>query len=558
MIENIFGKSVSKKSLIIISLLVTILFMLLFSFVFQVEYNELKGLHSWLSASTIKYVNMWLEEGASNLNFTRYESFNSIEFNSLKERTPYLSYPTGSTFLVYLTAKLVGVKHIDISFLKHFQMVCYCIEALILGIFIYLFVSNIGVKKEIEKIVITVLLALMWIVMPINVWYMANVYFADQSVILWVMAFVLFEYISKINQGYKYKLPINIIKCFIIYTGMLIDYYFWILVFFAFLFSLIKDIINREKISEIIKDKLWYVCPVFLGCSTFIWQLSFTDGWIKNLSNSFKVRTGNVNVGTDKFGATFLVLFQNFCNAFTAGSEFMFVCLVMFVIITMIATVMYVIKAHNIKWFFTNKNVSILLISILSVFTHILLLKNHSAEHEFSMIKVGFIIIILILVITFLLTDKSKTEEKDKSVISDFLYTFIICYFIIAMIIGLPGSISKYYDLRSENMVPDYSLAKIINENTDYNDVCYSFSYVINYNPPHLLSVSEKQVYLVNSVIEIDKKFRNLNKSANKILVVVKDIDLSYELKETQNTLMSTNKILYEDDAYCLVELKNY
>ena len=71
----------------------------LFCFVIPRYTNNMGGTHSWLSGSTIKFVNYWLDEGAINLNFTNYESPASIEFNELEDRTPYLSYPSGKHFL---------------------------------------------------------------------------------------------------------------------------------------------------------------------------------------------------------------------------------------------------------------------------------------------------------------------------------------------------------------------------------------------------------------------------------------------------------------------------
>ena len=113
----------------------TLVFAAGFKTLFPIRYGSLTGIHSWLSASTLKYVNNWLEEGPGKLHFVNYESPDSIEFSTLEERWPYLSYPTGETFFVYSFAKLGGKTEIDLPFLKRFQLVCFWISLLLFALF---------------------------------------------------------------------------------------------------------------------------------------------------------------------------------------------------------------------------------------------------------------------------------------------------------------------------------------------------------------------------------------------------------------------------------------
>lgn len=183
-------------SLAKIWLWLSVAFAVIFIFIYPPDFHNLGGTHSWLSGVTLKFVNNWLADGIWEDHFTCYESFDSVEFRTKQERTPYLSYPTGSTFAVYLAAKMAGKDHVGIYFLKHFQILWYYAEMLLLATFLYILLTDLAIYAEREKKAVTCLMALFWVLQPVNVWYLANVYFTDQAVIFYIMAFLLFEYIS--------------------------------------------------------------------------------------------------------------------------------------------------------------------------------------------------------------------------------------------------------------------------------------------------------------------------------------------------------------------------
>ena len=112
------------------------------------DFDNLGGKHAWVSGSTIKYVNMWLREGAGNLHFTNMEMFPSAELPTFDDRGPYVSYPTGVTFMVWTAAKICGKTHIDVSFLKHFQLLMYGIESLMLSVLVYIFCRFFKIKSK--------------------------------------------------------------------------------------------------------------------------------------------------------------------------------------------------------------------------------------------------------------------------------------------------------------------------------------------------------------------------------------------------------------------------
>lgn len=538
------------------------LFLLAASFIFsckvlfKVQYNELQGTHSWLSGSTIKFVNNWLLETPQKLHFVNFESPNSIEFNNLAERGPYISYPSGCTFFVYAAAKLLNKKTIGVSFLKHFQMLCFFLEVLLLGLFVFRFLTRIGLKSGVERIVIAVATATFWSWLPTNVWYLANVYFADQCVILFVMLFLLVEYECYCAAKKSNKIVLNALKSFVVFAGILIDYYFWILTFVAFMLNIIR--MNREKrsIKAMTIDSLWYIVPVILGLCVFAGQLVSISDWRIILKNKFLFRAGIMKseYNTSQFIANGLK--ENFKNAFGLSylklKWWILICLIL---------ILYIVTKSDVQKSFLTNNGLIIILGIVSPILQILFLKNHSAVHEFSQIKLGWIFAVLPVIVSSVCC---KIKDKNNQSISFgnfslsyFFYYFIISLLCLTFITEVPFSSRDFRNSRRHMESIDYHLAKILWDKTSYEDVCFSFNHSIPENPPQELSVSGKRVYKINFKNELNTKFPNLNSKAVKILIIDKkdSSGLNDEQIAAQNGLWASNEIFYEDERFCLLKI---
>lgn len=538
----------SKTYLIVTMILTAILFYGIIQFVYPVKYDKLDGMDIWLSGSTIKFVNMWLDEGAMTHRFTLYESFDSIEFNSLMERTPYVSYPTGSTLLVYLAAKVCGYSHIDISFLKHFQVILFAIEAILLAVFIYVWLSQIGYKSEKGKTLISVISSISWVLLPESIYFLSNVFWADQCVILWVMAFLLVEYIGGIKKNTS--LAMNCLKAIIIYTGMLIDYYFWILVFVAFIVQFLRGILCKEKLWNNIKKALWYICPVAIALVTFIWQLSYTDGWFQLLLDKFLIRTGISDpVSIEE-------VFDLMSKAFTGKSVVrLYILFAMEACIILLGSIILIKEKRLKDCIINNNNISIMLVGIVSPIMQIMILFNH-ARHEFAMIKLGWIYIISILLLTVIL---QKLFRVDKNALYKKLSVLLLMYLLSYNILGVVthNLINAKSFLEEASFEISYDLEEILADIADYHEVYFSFTYSIPVNPPYLLAVSEKEVHQIGSLQDIDRMFPHLSKEADKVFVIDKLLDSKDDnVRRMEQEIMQNGIVKYENDIYCLVKLE--
>jgi len=90
-----------------ISIIIGILFLFLLFIQNQkiVNLDHYDGDNQWLTASTIKFVNNWLQDGIINDKFIMYEDFKSIEFEN-DSREIYNSYPPGCIIPVFIFAKI--------------------------------------------------------------------------------------------------------------------------------------------------------------------------------------------------------------------------------------------------------------------------------------------------------------------------------------------------------------------------------------------------------------------------------------------------------------------
>ena len=541
-----------KRKSIVMTLAVTLAaFLLIFTVSYPVDYGNEGVEMNWLSASTIKFVNQWLKEGALSHRFTCYESFDSIEFNSLEERTPYLSYPVGTVFSVYTAAKVCGAAQINLPFVKRFQMVCFAFDTLLLAVFLYLLLSASLRAGEAFKTAMSAGLAVMWALLPANTYFLSNVFFADQYVILWVHLFLLLELLTGMPVSDRKKRLFRILRCPVIFMGVMTDYYFWILVFLAFLLNAAKRILEKRTFGSTCKDALWYICPVIAALLAFFLQLSYTENWPGYLMHKMRIQTGG---GID--GTAMGQLKTRFLEAFVNGSSKRALLFALFLILLAALLIRQALFLKKWKELFTNSAYAAILLGTAAPLLQVFFLKNHSAVHAFSMIKVGAAVILLIPAMTILLCMEKQILSAaifGREISRPAINGFLTCAAVF-VILGLPQATKNYY--ASHSTIADLGLAKLLSETMEYENVCFSFSYEIDVNPPQKLSVSEKQVYRVTSVEEIDDYFPNLAEGAKKVLVIDKGNPyLQTELRELESQLADAHEVLYKDERYELVAL---
>lgn len=522
------------------------------------------GQHSWLSGSTIKFVNNWLKEGAANLNFTSYEYPESIERTSIDERGAYLSYPTGEVFFVYVFAKATGHNQIDISFLRKFQTVWFWLEAVLIYIFVWLFMRR-TIKSEhlIENALFALCTSALWLLMPTCMYYLANVYFSDQCVILWVIAYTLASYIRWTSENKKAP---SVVCILLLFSGILIDYYFWILAFFMFTYDLIigtKGAKSKEKLKAAIKAILFHGIPTILALIVFYLQVSQTNDWLSVMITKARQRTSSEGIGK----SSLRMILDNIAHTFAFSPELIGLVAVLVVFAGLLAVKLIASKEKRKKYLLNNPGMATFMIYLVATVTQILALKNHSGIHEFSMIKIAWIIAMLPLFVATCLKFLSERNTVSKGIrlfgkikLSYFGVGFCVMVVMVAFATGIPYSTRAFYKSRWEINAFDYLIARALERETKYEDVVFSYTYSIPDNPPQELSISKKVVYKISDLEEINTRFPNLPEEANRLLLIEKNKKES-ENKPEKAQLKSIKcvekegRVRFENDEIILVEI---
>lgn len=545
-------------SMMVTCAILACLFVLFYAFVMPTDYDNLGGKHAWVSASTIKYVNMWLDEGAADLHFTNYECFPSVELQTKADRLPYVSYPTGVTFMVWSAAKICGKSHIDVSFLKHYQLILYCIEVMIMGAIIYSFLALNIRRDEKIKVASAVCLGTFWMSLPVNNWFLSNIFWTDIAVILWILAFLLLECMEADSHlGRKAKIVIRVLKYIVIFAGVMTEYYFWIVVFMMFVLNFIRNCLSSEdkKVKKAFVESLQYIIPVVCALATYLWQMSATPDWIQQLEDTFLHRTG---ASADN-EADMSMFVKNFTEAITCGSVKRAFILGLAEVLTVGLTVVAFIKKGTAKRVLCDRTAIIVAIMYLSPIIQICIFGNHSAIHQYAMVKFGIHLIGMML--TIAMSSRLLMNDGMGMYIRTVILMGCACMELIAM--GYPMQVTRYYE--QKNSVLDYSIDRAIKDNTSYEDVCFSYTYEISNNPPMDISVSEKLVYLVTSYEDIEDKMKGLPNEAKAVLVIDKgnigsnnyeEVDKTEAIKDEESNAVMAGTIIYDDEKCTLVEIE--
>ena len=535
-----------------------VVFVITITFIYPVNFSRLGGYHNWLNGSTIKFVNEWLDEGAADLHFTMYEYPDEIERAGL-DREPYVSYPNGTIVTVWALAAISGHSHIGISFLKGIACLFYYMDAMLFAGFVYLFLAGFKIKSVPFRSIASAVCASCWLLQPVNVYYLANIFFADQYVTFWILAFLLVEYIDIRDP----KLQSKIIKAVIIYCGCMVDYYFWIMTAIAWALDLVALIIRRSKAGKYLAALGLYAGPALLAVLSYYIQMSYTDNWFTLLTDRFKLRVSNEGeAGVSDSGIAGIMKF--FKQAYCDDSKKRAILLALFVLITVILAVRYLIREKKLKDVFTDGRLRILLLGSMAPVAQILVLKNHSGVHEFSMIKLSWPLIMCFVTAGLLIcyfTGKDLNGAivfkgiKDRAL--PLGASSIICALMAFMLItGHPVAPGYYKNERDYHI--DYSLEYIMYDNLDKDDVCFSFTREIACNGPQRISITGKLIYRIGETDEIYTLFPDLPENARKILIIDSDFtEDGSKIDDMQRQIISQpdSKIIYYDDRYIFVEV---
>ena len=561
-----------------VSGIILIIFVFTINFIHKADYLNLTITHSWLSASTIKFTNNWLKDGVFADKFSMLEKPFSIESQTIESRRAYVSYPIGTIMVTYGVAKMVGKDQIDIRFIKELNIIFYALDALLIGLIVYLILRYIlKIETRKGKIFISILLSSLWILFPNNIYYLKNVFFADQLILFFTCLLLLLEilrnYVGIANS--LRKNIINILLFLIILLGVLIDYYFWVQVFILCAINFIDSLLQRKGFISSIKKMSIYVIPAILAVGLFLLQLTQISDSLTLLKSTMFRRMGQTGaalptyLGNSYIEAIFNHMYQVFgyigfttLLVFTVGS-------------LLLLCYLKIVKKKEMQ--LSKEICSFLKISlfiILSAYIQLFSLLNHSAIHEFSILKLNLLFVFGLLLfsyVIFILRGKSpnlaleiifKIGNFSKKIVmnSYVVLVTILAVFFVSFNIYPKGIYSYWKNIESYNkrrmIYPLCEMALLIKEINDYENVFFSCTESIPINPPQSLAIAKKMVYKVNKLDDIKHIFPDLDNNAVLMFVINKNnIKKSNDILQEEQYVIKNFKLIKERNGYEIYSL---
>jgi len=496
-----------------------------------------KPSYNWLSSSTIKFTNNWLSDGIAADKYTMSEQPLSIEAQTLQERHPYISYPNGTVLLTYGIARLSGHSQIDMRFVKTVSTVFYLLDALLIGILIYLFLIYIlKLKSGYGNIVLPVFLACLWIILPNNVYYLKNVFFADQLVLFFIYLFLLLEALKNFvpQANSKNRKIINGLLFLTVFAGMMVEYYFWIQVFMVCLIHLIDSLIKKEKPIIILRKLSVYIIPALSAIGYFILQITQINNWRHVLESKFMERTGQSNVISQNY---ILKIGYRVYQTYQAIGLLLF-------LVAFIAIIYLIVRKKRF-----DEVLKFSSILILPVIIQILVFMNHSAIHEFSMLKLGVPFLLGIILISYSITLYIKKSKLSFTPLSIIIITGYLFY--------IQWNIPAFYCARLNGDKTLYmsGFEPIIENLNQYENVFFSFTDSIPVNPPLSIAQTKKMVYKIGKTDDIKAKFPNLDSAANIMLLVNKNAEKNAQILQEEQSVTENAELVKETDLFAVYKL---
>jgi hypothetical protein len=538
---------------------VAVLVMLLLVFFgYSMFYNkafsgyEAQGTHIWLSASTVKFVNNWLEEGPLKLNFIMYEYPDSFEFNGTDERKAYISYPPGAIIPPYILAKVLHKSEIQVGFIKQFLKMKFLLDTLLVSLIIYsVFRVTLCLPRSNTAIITSIVFSLLWMCLPINLYYLRNIYFSDQCIITVVFLFILLEiYDEYFSKKHLLKHFYIGLKFIVSLYGVLTDWYFLFVLFVSWLVKVALLIKSKDKLIKIVLASLVYILPVFFGIGLFYIQIIHIPDYNDIILYKMTSRmSGKVDGIENNIGG----IINNFTANYPMG----------WLLVSLLVISLFVVikKYKSFPKKYRSLTVIMTIIYVPPVL-QVLVFQNHSAIHEFSMLKFALPMIFSIVILTVCILELIRLPDANiviqiendlRNIKVRLLYLIIIVF---SVLYSGMLNMNIYYFQSRINVPVSYERENLVRSNHSFSDVYFSFTESIAANPPQYLAVSKKLIYKIDSVPEIFEKFTNLNPDARILLMVNKeDFDKSQQTIENEQDALKIAKILFSSKNYDVYEI---
>lgn len=454
------------------------------------------GYWSWFTSSLVTYSSNWYHEGPTALGFGMFEYPDSIEFNKLKDRRHYNSYPPGYAVPVYLVSKLLGTPpnhDIVIGVSK--------INLFFTGLFLSL-TAYILYRRHIENRILTSLYSAIPGLTAYFTPSIRNIFSThvspDIAVIL-PFTIVVFLEILRDNTRINPKLTDALLAA-ALFFGTLTE---WLILFTAAGITVKRFFTwqTRPWKKTFLKDleKIW--APIIIALILWL-SISAYHGNMKRITRRYE-DSGLTTERALSFSENAGLAVKKLFNLYGGWPILKVVKYAGILYALLLAGYGYSVRYKGKKRSqdFEKLFHYTYLLSI-PILIHTTLFIRHALKptHPFPFAKLILpfnLIILVFLPLSLLITAgriRFKTEDKDSEKIINALTLFLLASMVVCCTL-LFWTLKDEYTVRDEVMSTNIDEANFIRENTGYNDFLVSNQYWISEFPPQAISHSRKPVH---------------------------------------------------------------
>ncbi len=232
--------------------------------------------HQQISGLMLTAVHYWRQEGPATLRFGMLLNPPSVEFESLAEREPNLSYPPGAALTFYVWTKLLD-KLPTPAELMRFNLMNHFLIGWVLTLTAYTVLRRGGYGRP-DAVLLSATTGAFILLMPASLYWHQNVYLFDQAVILPFSLVVLLECLRGSTAPWFPERWINVLQGMVFSLGALTEWLFLFIALCIYALRLLTGDRGGDARTFFWRSARFWL-PVALVALFFFFQLESFDGW---------------------------------------------------------------------------------------------------------------------------------------------------------------------------------------------------------------------------------------------------------------------------------------
>ncbi len=495
-----------------------------------------KTRYEWHTASTLVFVNNWLQEGAWNLRFALFDTPRSVEFRDFDQRFFYPAYPSGAILPVYLlfsalsggglVDNFAGDRSKQLLTIIAYNYISHLLLVLLLCFSVFLILRHINFD-HVNAAVLACIPALIQFHNAHSMYWHHMLYTFDSAVLLPYVAFVFLELLRMTKTSRAVRVTVQILQPLLLFYGAFTDWLFLFVALTVFVLRLLhREIVWPRSLSTTLRfvaRSFAFFAPVLVALALWIWQvLYFSEQSLfttlassrdavtdYNLVTALQFRTG---IGQHPEGY-FHYLIRALYTWLQEGYGLTGVLLIY-------ATFYVVWRGHRLTTSavkFDRIVIAAYVLFFVPCLLHTLFFLHHAWNHVFSAMKFSFALSLSFVVLPLLILQlRGKSARLVVAQIAGKVDVYAVTALALAgAVFYVYLQIYDRYPLTHFFRSPDFKyvvLGDYVRTNTDYEDVLFSNSVMMPIKPPQALSMSGKVVYYVSNLDYVHLLVRDIKR----------------------------------------------